>query len=437
MPLGAHTRGPEIPSRVFALRDDVTTIGSGADVRHPTGRTRARCTPRSATTTRTSSCSGAPASDGMRPASTELLSTEPPATGTGVDLGEWHLSFFREEYADHGRPYGGRIGGELGHQRPQPSREAIQAPQRGERPMTGLALCWSPEHPDSSDDALSGADERWPSGPGHDSPSRHLQRRRRSRVRGRARCRHAAAGALDGCRAAYYLVHSLDSKDFERLDAEAARHSARPRPRRGRADHLPRWARRARLTAVVASAEPTRGRRPLGSGGVPVTVLRAGIIVGSGGISWEMTRQLVEHLPAMVTPRWVRTKTQPIAVADVVRYLVGVLDEPAAQGRVFEIGGPEVMQYVTMLRRVARSRTVPFSSCRSPCSARAVVALARPGHRRRHPDRAVPRRLHGQRSRGQRRQHQVHRRLRADGLSTRRCARHWHEHEQQKTSRQG
>ena len=91
----------------------------------------------------------------------------------------------------------------------------------------------------------------------------------------------------------------------------------------------------------------------LGSAGVPVTVLRAGIIVGSGGISWEMTRQLVDHLPAMVTPRWVRTRTQPIAVADVVRYLVGVLDEEQAVGRVFDIGGPEVLQYVTMMRRVA------------------------------------------------------------------------------------
>jgi uncharacterized protein YbjT (DUF2867 family) len=91
----------------------------------------------------------------------------------------------------------------------------------------------------------------------------------------------------------------------------------------------------------------------LGAAGVPVTVLRAGIIVGSGGISWEMTRELVDHLPAMVTPRWVRTRTQPIAVADVVRYLVGVLGHPEAVGAVFEIGGPEVLQYVTMLRRVA------------------------------------------------------------------------------------
>ncbi|MBC8091756.1 MAG: NADH-binding protein, partial [Pseudonocardia sp.] len=91
----------------------------------------------------------------------------------------------------------------------------------------------------------------------------------------------------------------------------------------------------------------------LGEGGVPVTVLRAGIVVGHGGISWEMTRQLVEHLPAMITPRWVRTRTQPIAIADVVRYLVGVLEVPATTGRAFDIGGTEVLEYVDMMRRVA------------------------------------------------------------------------------------
>src|SRR6185295_18240898 len=78
----------------------------------------------------------------------------------------------------------------------------------------------------------------------------------------------------------------------------------------------------------------------LGQAGVPVTTLRAGIIVGHGGISWEMTRQLVEHLPAMITPRWVRTRTQPIAVDDVVRYLVDILPVPEAAGRSFDIGGP-------------------------------------------------------------------------------------------------
>ncbi len=93
--------------------------------------------------------------------------------------------------------------------------------------------------------------------------------------------------------------------------------------------------------------------RLLGGAGVPVTTLRAGIVIGHGGISWEMTRQLVEHLPAMITPRWVHTRTQPIAVADVVRYLVGVLDVPEAAGRALDIGGPDVLEYLEMLRRVA------------------------------------------------------------------------------------
>ncbi len=167
--------------------------------------------------------------------------------------------------------------------------------------------------------------------------------------------------ALDGCRAAYYLVHSLDSKNFERLDAEAARAF-------GRAASEAAVEQIVYLGGLGSETEQLsshlRSRREveclLGSAGTPVTVLRAGIIVGSGGISWEMTRQLVEHLPAMVTPRWVRTKTQPIAVADVVRYLVGVLDEPRSKGRVFEIGGPEEMQYVTMLRRVAKIKNRPL-----------------------------------------------------------------------------
>jgi uncharacterized protein YbjT (DUF2867 family) len=91
-----------------------------------------------------------------------------------------------------------------------------------------------------------------------------------------------------------------------------------------------------------------------------VTVIRAGIIVGHGGISWELTRQLVEHLPAMITPMWVTTRTQPIAVDDIVRYLLGVLALPQAAGRVFEAGGPEVLQYATMLRRVAAIQHRPL-----------------------------------------------------------------------------
>ena len=98
----------------------------------------------------------------------------------------------------------------------------------------------------------------------------------------------------------------------------------------------------------------------LGAGGVPVTVIRAGIIIGHGGISWELTRQLVEHLPVMITPRWVATRTQPIAVGDVVTYLAGVLEPPEASGRVYEAGGPDVLRYSTMLHRVAAIENRPL-----------------------------------------------------------------------------
>ena len=163
------------------------------------------------------------------------------------------------------------------------------------------------------------------------------------------------AAAAAGCEAAYYLVHSLDKPTFEADDAAAAE-------RFGIAAANAGLSRIVYLGGLgddddVLSAH-LRSRRQveklLGSGGVPVTTLRAGIIVGYGGISWEMTRQLVEHLPAMVTPRWVRTRTQPIAVADVIRYLVAVLELPEAAGRAFDIGGPDVLEYVEMMRRVAR-----------------------------------------------------------------------------------
>jgi len=161
--------------------------------------------------------------------------------------------------------------------------------------------------------------------------------------------------ALDGMDAAYYLVHSLDSDDFEQRDAEAATafgHAAKDAGVRqiiylgglGDLDD--------NLSAHLRSRRDVE--KFLGLGGVPVTVLRAAVVIGHGGISWEITRQLVEHLPAMVTPKWVNTKTQPIALPDVIRYLVGVLDNPEALGKVFEIGGPEVLSYVDMMRRAAK-----------------------------------------------------------------------------------
>ncbi|NYJ08826.1 NAD(P)H-binding protein [Petropleomorpha daqingensis] len=160
--------------------------------------------------------------------------------------------------------------------------------------------------------------------------------------------------ALEGVEAAYYLVHSLGDADFESKDAQGARSFAQAAADAG-------VRRIVYLGGLGEDGEGLsrhlRSRRQveqlLGATGVPVTVLRAGIVVGHGGVSWELTRQLVAHLPVMVTPRWVHTRTQPIAVADVVRYLVGVLEAPEAEGRVFEVGGPEVLTYAQMLTRLA------------------------------------------------------------------------------------
>jgi uncharacterized protein YbjT (DUF2867 family) len=182
--------------------------------------------------------------------------------------------------------------------------------------------------------------------------------------------------ALVGCTAAYYLVHSLDSPDFERLDAEAARSFGRAAAEAGLEQiiYLGGLGRDSDdLSAHLRSRREVE--RLLGEAGVPVTVLRAGIVVGHGGLSWEITRQLVEHLPAMVTPRWVTTRTQPIAVADVVRYLVGVLGHPEAVGRVFEVGGPEVMQYATMLKRVAAIENRPLPIVPVPLLTPALSSL--------------------------------------------------------------
>ncbi|MEP6815311.1 MAG: NAD(P)H-binding protein [Marmoricola sp.] len=159
---------------------------------------------------------------------------------------------------------------------------------------------------------------------------------------------------LEGVEVAYYLVHSLDNDDFERRDAEAARSFAKTGAATG-------------LRQIVylgglgeddgALSAHLRSRREveelLGSTGIPVTVLRAAIIVGRGGISWEMTRQLVKNLPAMAVPKWAGTRTQPIGIDDVVTYLVGVAGNEATLGRVFEIGGPDVLSYAEMLQQAA------------------------------------------------------------------------------------
>jgi uncharacterized protein YbjT (DUF2867 family) len=163
------------------------------------------------------------------------------------------------------------------------------------------------------------------------------------------------AAALDGVDAAYYLVHSLDSVDFEDKDADAALNFGGAAAEAGLRQIIYLGGLGVDDGALSAHLRSRRQvEQLLGVAGVPVTVLRAAVVVGHGGISWEITRQLVDHLPAMITPRWVKTRTQPIALPDVVRYLVGVLDHPDALGKIFEIGGPEVMRYLDMLERVAK-----------------------------------------------------------------------------------
>lgn len=158
------------------------------------------------------------------------------------------------------------------------------------------------------------------------------------------------AAALAGVDVAVYLVHSLDHADFEARDADAARRFGRLAAEAGvrQIVYLGGLGRDdEELSPHLRSRREVEGL--LGAGGVPVTVLRAAIVVGHGGISWELTRQLVKNLPAMVVPKWTATRTQPIAVEDVIRYLAGVIDLEGAIGEVLEIGGPEAMTYRDML----------------------------------------------------------------------------------------
>ncbi len=158
--------------------------------------------------------------------------------------------------------------------------------------------------------------------------------------------------ALEGQEAAYYLVHSLASADFTERDrtgaaafAEAARASGvRQVVYLGGLGHEA-----DQLSEHLLSRREVEG---ILRDRVPTTVLRAGIVIGDGGISWEILRQLVARLPIMVTPRWVQTKTQPVALGDALAFLVGVLGREETIGEVYDIGGPEPMTYGEMLRVV-------------------------------------------------------------------------------------
>ncbi len=173
-------------------------------------------------------------------------------------------------------------------------------------------------------------------------------------VRGDVADRPALETALTGVDVAIYLVHSLDHADFERRDREGARNFSAAAAAAGVSQVVYLGGLGSESDDLSAHLRSRREvEEILGSDGVPVTALRAAIVVGHGGISWEITRQLVKNLPAMVVPKWVNTRTQPIALDDVVRYLAGVVGNEDAIGRTFEIGGPESMTYLEMLQKAA------------------------------------------------------------------------------------
>ena len=160
--------------------------------------------------------------------------------------------------------------------------------------------------------------------------------------------------ALAGVDTAYYLVHSMSAgRGFGQLDLEAARNFAAAAARAG----VRCIVYLGGLVPAGAESEHILSRRDTGvalrEGPVPVTELRAGIIVGAGSAAFEVMRDLVLNLPVMITPRWVQAKSPPIALDNLLEYLVRLPAVPEALGRTFDAGGPETLTYADMMRRLA------------------------------------------------------------------------------------
>jgi uncharacterized protein YbjT (DUF2867 family) len=158
------------------------------------------------------------------------------------------------------------------------------------------------------------------------------------------------APALAGCDAAYYLVHSMGGgKGFAQRDRRAAANLAEAAGEAGlkRIIYLGGLVPKGRISPHLRSRAETGD--VLRRGSVPVTELQASIIVGAGSAGFEIIRDLVNNLPAMIVPRWVQSRTAPIALEDVLAYLVRCLDEEETTGDTFEISGPEVLQYGDLL----------------------------------------------------------------------------------------
>jgi uncharacterized protein YbjT (DUF2867 family) len=166
------------------------------------------------------------------------------------------------------------------------------------------------------------------------------------------------APALAGVHTAYYLVHSMGAtKDFAALDREAAREFGR----------AAREAGVRRIVYLGGLGEPSddlsahlKSRQETGDilrqSGVPVVEFRASIVIGSGSLSFEMVRALVERLPVLICPKWVAVSAQPIGIEDLIRYLVAALELPEDRAGIFPVGGPDVVSYGDIMREYARQR---------------------------------------------------------------------------------
>ncbi len=160
------------------------------------------------------------------------------------------------------------------------------------------------------------------------------------------------AAALDGVDTAYYLVHSMAAgHDFGKLDLQAAEHFAAAAAQAG----VRRIVYLGGLIPHDADSEHLLSRRDTGvrlrAGSVPVTEIRAGIIVGPGSAAYEVIRDLVNHLPVMLTPRWVRSKSAPIALDNLLEYLLRVAWLDEAAGAVLDAAGPDYLSYADVMRQ--------------------------------------------------------------------------------------
>ena len=178
-------------------------------------------------------------------------------------------------------------------------------------------------------------------------------------------------GALEGVDVAYHLVHSLGARNFSELDRRVAENVLTEAERAGvtqivylgalgddAPDLSPHLRSRTETGAVLSTTT------------VPLTTLRAAVVVGRGSAAFETIVALVDRLPMMVAPRWVSTPTQRIALTDMVRYLTGVAGRTEAPGESFDVGGPDVITYGEMIQRIARLRGKRPLIVKCRCSAR-------------------------------------------------------------------